>query len=209
MKSAVTACIASCVQMAIVVLPLSPHPRVPISHNLTLMGFTLGKSTFADVEKELGRAVVQRSSAADSASDQVCYRAPEREHVSVVFESGPSGGWSTLDGYKVSARPIASSVQCTIMPHGAPVMATAGGLRLGLTLPQVEALLGTPRLTRRNHATFQWSARRPMTKKEIRAASETYKAPVSYPYFDILDTIEVEVAKSKVIQFTAHHTVTD
>jgi hypothetical protein len=47
-----------------------------------------------------------------------------------------------------------------------------------------------------------------MTKEDIEAETQTFNAPVTRPYWDVLDTIEVTIKKSKVAEFEVHHTVT-
>jgi hypothetical protein len=85
---------------------------------------------------------------------------------------------------------------------------TSGGLKLGLTKTELIALLGSPSKVIGNRLTFQQLSKRPMTKEDIEAETQTFNAPVTRPYWDVLDTIEVTIKKSKVAEFEVHHTVT-
>src|SRR5690349_10715713 len=84
------------------------------SSHLKLAGFTLEVSTLADVEKKLGPSTPGGCSKEADASKMICYVSDGAEKTRVIFESGPSGGWSILDGFKVIAGKIAStcSLQC-------------------------------------------------------------------------------------------------
>jgi hypothetical protein len=47
-----------------------------------------------------------------------------------------------------------------------------------------------------------------MTKAEVDQETETFKAPVTRPYWDVHDTIKVVLSKSKVAEFEVQRTVT-
>jgi len=47
-----------------------------------------------------------------------------------------------------------------------------------------------------------------MTKAEIEKETQSFKAPVTSPYWDVHDTIEVTLNDSKVAEFEVHRTVT-
>jgi hypothetical protein len=85
---------------------------------------------------------------------------------------------------------------------------TSGGLKLGLTQKELIALLGPPSKSKGNRLTFEWLSKRPMTKTEIDQETKTFKAPVTNPYWDVQDIIEVVLSKSSVVEFEVHHTVT-
>src|SRR5437762_2646640 len=79
-----------------------------IAKHLEILGFTLGKNTLADVQAKLGKSVARRCSREEEASKEVCYVAAGKHQTRVVFESGFSGGWKELDGYKVIAGSLHS-----------------------------------------------------------------------------------------------------
>jgi hypothetical protein len=47
-----------------------------------------------------------------------------------------------------------------------------------------------------------------MTKVEIAQETKTFKDPVTRPYWDVHDTIEVVMRESVVAEFEIQHTVT-
>lgn len=182
----------------------SSPPR-NLAGQLNLMGFTLGKSKLADVESKLGEAAPRRSSNAQYASNQICYVSSIGD-TTVTFESGPSGGWTYLDGFAVMAGNRAVQPRrrsCTRTAEVTNDVHTEAGLRLGLTRADVTRMLGNPRHVRGNRLIFQWLSKTPMTKEEIAAENFTSR------YWDVLDTIEITFSNSKVIAFTVDHSVTD
>ena len=73
---------------------------------------------------------------------------------------------------------------------------------------ELVALLGRPIRFRGNQIKFEWWSKRPMTKVEIAQETKTFKDPVTRPYWDVHDTIEVVMRESVVAEFEIQHTVT-
>jgi hypothetical protein len=178
--------------------------------DLRIMGFTLGKSMLADVQARLGNSTILKCSHEEEASNEVCYVSPSSDHTRIVFEAGFSGGWKELDGYKVIAGSVDRRCyrQCPGAAQVTSEVMTDGGLKLGLTRDQLIKLLGAPKQVRPNSLTFQWQSRKAMAKEQIEAESRTFKSPVTDAYYDVQDTIDVALAKSKVVEFEVHHIVT-
>lgn len=185
-----------------------PIPNLP--GHLKMMGFTLGKSTLADVQATLGKSVAKKCSREEEASKEVCYVATGKDKTKVVFEAGFSGSWKELDGYKVIAGSLERPCyrQCPRASQVTSDVQTKGGLKLGLTREQLITLLGPPKQTRGNKLSFQWQSRQAMTKEQQEAESKTFKAPVKDAYYDVQDSIEVTLADTKVVEFEVHHIVT-
>ena len=174
------------------------------------MGFTLAKSTLADVQAKLGKSIAKKCSRDEEASRDVCYVTASKDQTKVVFEAGFSGGWKELDGYKVIAGSLERPCyrQCPRTSQVTSDVQTKGGLKLGLNREQLVTLLGPPRSTSGNKLTFQWQSRQPMTKEQKEAESKTFKSPVTDAYYEVQDTIYVLLADSKVVEFEVHHIVT-
>jgi hypothetical protein len=199
------------VLLASTALGQSPRsvPSEAVAAHLSVLGFTLGKSTLDDVTQKLGPSPVRRCLPGDSESKEVCYVSsgygPETV---VVFEAGFSGGWSELDGYKIISGPIRPSCdqQCPAIAVGRRDIRSGGGLRLGLTRREVLTLLGTPIRSTRDRLEFQWLSCQPMTREETEREAASFKSPVR-PYFDVQDTIEVTLSQSRVVRLDVHHVV--
>jgi hypothetical protein len=181
-----------------------------VSQNLSLLGFTLEKNTLADVQHRLGTTRPGSCSEDVEASKTVCYVADHSNDVRVLFESGSSGGWSRLDGFRVVSGdlPVDCHLQCKATTVFGKDIQTSGGLRLGLTREEVIALLGLPGKVNGNRLMFESWSKRPMTKSEIEREAETFKAPVTSPYWDVHDTVEVTLTDSKVTECQVRHSVT-
>lgn len=186
------------------------QPAPNIAGHLEFLGFTLGKTTLADVQAKYGKSIAKKCSREEEAGKEMCYISAGKDQTRVVFEAGFSGGWKELDGYKVIAGNLVRPCyrQCPKASQMTSDVQTEGGLKLGLTREQLVALLGPPKQTRGNKLSFEWQSRQAMTKEQREAESKTFKSPVTDAYYDVQDTIEVTLADSKVVEFAVHHIVT-
>lgn len=181
-----------------------------LTPQMSLMGFALERSTLADVQSKLGATTAGGCSAEEEASKVICYISSAPDKTRVVFESGFSGGWSVLDGFRVvsgSSTPDCR-LQCLRTSAFDNGIKTSGGLRLGLTRQQLIALLGPSTKETRNRLTFERQWKRPMTKAEIDKETQTFKTLVTEPYFDVLDNIEVTFTGATVSEFEIRRTTT-
>lgn len=206
-----TACIVLCGVLTI--LPrVHGHPfaKPDVSPHLTLMGFTLEKNTLSDVQNKLGISTAGACSEDVEASKMTCYVSAGPDRTEILFESGFAGGWSRLDGFKVVSGNFSSKchLQCKVTDAVGKGVQTSGGLKLGMTEKELVALLGRPIRFRGNQIKFEWWSKRPMTKVEIAQETKTFKDPVTRPYWDVHDTIEVVMRESEVAEFEIQHTVT-
>ena len=190
------------------------HGQAPLkpdaSPHLSLVGFTLEKNTLVDVENKLGASPPGSCSSEIEASKEICFVTDGPDKTKVFFESGPSGGWSKLDGIRVASGNMTAAchLQCTLTPALGRDIHTPGGLKLELTRPQLIKLLGTPTKVAGNRLTFEWWSKRPMSKAEIDKATQTFNAPVTNPQWDVHDTILATFGGSKVTEFEVRRTVT-
>jgi hypothetical protein len=186
--------------------PSQSQPAPNIAGHLEILGFTLGKSTLADVEAKLGKSAARRCSSGEEASKGLCYLVGD---TTVVFESGFSGGWKVLDGYKVISDGSQRSCyrRCPRASQVTNEVRTEGGLELGLTREKLIALLGRPKESRGSKLTFEWESRQAMTKEQVKAESETFNSPITDPYYDVQDTIRVTLTESRVAEFSVNHVV--
>jgi hypothetical protein len=70
------------------------------------------------------------------------------------------------------------------------------------------AMLGRPTSRDANTITFQWLSRKPMTPAEIQREAETFKTPVSDPFFDVLDTIKATFTGGRASEIDVNHVET-
>jgi hypothetical protein len=182
-----------------------------VSANLTLMDFTLGKNTLADVQSKLGPSTAGACSHEVEASKMICYISQGPNKAKIFFESGFAGGWSRLDGFKVVSGNLGSTcrLQCATMIAAEDSVQTGGGLKLGMSKRELVALLGPPSKVGRNRLTFEWRSKKEMTKIEADKEPHVAQDTGRNPYWDIQDTIDVTLVGSQVAGFTVHHIVTN
>lgn len=115
-----------------------------------------------------------------------------------------------LDGFKVFSGALDTNChfQCVTSATLDRDVQTAGGLRLGLTRQELILLLGFPTKVNGSHLRFEWQSTRRMTKTEIDKETQTFQSPVTRPYFDVLDSIDVTLTNSKVTEFEVRRTTT-
>src|SRR5579872_146075 len=108
------------------------QPAPSTAGHLEILGFTLGRSTLAEVEAKLGKSAARKCSHEEEASKEVCYLAGKGQ-TRVVFEAGFSGGWMELDGYKLIAASLQPPCyrQCPRVAQVTSDVQTQGGLKLG------------------------------------------------------------------------------
>lgn len=193
--------------------PARPNDMAP---HMGLLGFTLEHSTLADVEDKLGITALGGCSTEEGAREEgapkvVCYISKAPDKTRVFFESGFSGGWSTLTGFKVVSSSLTSDchLRCAATSSITRGIKTKGGLRLGLTREQLVALLGTPTEVNGSHLIFQRQWERPMTKAELDRERQNYNNDETRPYFDVIDTVDAEIAGSRVAAFEVMRTTTN
>lgn len=175
------------------------------SANLEILGFTLAKTTLADVERRLGPARPGGCSTDADASKMICYVFERPDKTRVIFESGPSGGWSLLDGFKVAGESanLSCNLNCRMTQSLRSSIRTGGGLKLGLTRGEVLSLLGRPTKIKMDQYIYEWSSQISMTKADARNAREG----MNEAFWSVNDTIEVTFLGRKVVAFEVHHTV--
>ncbi len=142
--------------------------------NLNVLGFTLGENEVGDLERKLGKAQVSR--APEHAMTQRCYESKGADHTVLVFED-----WSgTLSGFRIY-RSAKNDPLCKRTPLIMAEIATASGLKLGLSREKVLRILGKPARTTGNRFVYISDFYRPRTPEEI----TQFKA--AYPGEDVLD----------------------
>jgi hypothetical protein len=175
------------------------RPSKPgVSSHLRLLGFRVEKSTFADVQDKLGAAKIGQCSREVEPTSYIGYVSRSPDETKILFESNRFDPPFELSGFRVVAgsRPTSPcQVQYKTSADFGSGARTGGGLKLGLTKTELVALLGSPSKVSGNRLTFEWWSKRPMTKEEIDQETQTFKAPVTRPYWDVHDTINVVLSE--------------
>jgi hypothetical protein len=187
----------------------SSQPNV--SSHLSLLGFMLEKSTFADVQDKLGAAKIGQCSHEVEPISYIGYASQSPDKTKILFESNRFDPPFELSGFRVVAGNRSTSpcqIQYKTNASFSSDALTVGGLKLGLTKAELLTLLGSPGKGSGNRLTFESWSKRPMTKAEIDQETQTFKAPVTSPDWDVHDVINVDLNDSKVVDFEVQRTVT-
>ena len=134
--------------------------------NLKILGLSLETLDFDKVAAKLGKATVVERGDASYSRSQACYVSGSgSERIHLIFESG-EGMSSTV--YIFSGVPDwKGSNVCVTSNSVSSDLATATGLRLGLSRAEVEAILGKPDSVRGNRIAYCREFKRKATKAEF------------------------------------------
>lgn len=120
---------------------------------LTFLGLTLDKSSFVDVRRVLGAADIVPRPHDPHEPDIICYSITNPSKIYVSFSAGwPENPTEKLTSFSLtSANTRYDKNVCAVSGKAPRKVATANGLRLGLTQSQLTAILGKP-----GKATPEW-----------------------------------------------------
>ena len=115
------------------------------SADITLLDIKIGQETLDDVRSLFGNTILFREPPNSvSAEDELCYSSTDSsDETHLIFGSGPMGGWSQITTFQVlSRRP--KDLPCTPTSLVTRVVATEGGIRLGMSTKELRAKYGRP-----------------------------------------------------------------
>jgi hypothetical protein len=164
----------------------------------TVLGFAIGHASLKDVQAKLGSAKIERVSREEESDTAMCYVSPVDGTV-LVFYSGAMGGWKDITWFAIWSREAAypHPSQCASSTLVSQNLATASGLRLGLTKNELEEIAGRPMKVGPASAKYEYICRRKMTGEEIKGFKDVNNWDVtSDPYFDRMSWIEVQYVNS-------------
>jgi hypothetical protein len=173
--------------------------RVEITDSdATILEFAIGHVSLKDIQAKLGSAKIERVSREGESDTAMCYVSPVDGTV-LVFYSGPMGGWKDMTWFAIWSREAAypNPSQCASSTLISRSLATASGLRLGLTKNELEGIAGRPTKVGSASAKYEYLCRRKMSVKEIQGFKDVNNWDVtSDPYFDRMSWIDVRYANS-------------
>lgn len=173
--------------------------RVEITDaDAAILGFAIGHASLKDVQAKLGRAKIERVSREEESDTAMCYVSPVDGTV-LVFYSGAMGGWKDITWFAIWSREASylHPSQCASSTLISQNLATASGLRLGLTKNELEEIAGRPTKVGSASAKYEYLCRRKMTGKEIKGFKDMNNWDVtSDPYFDRMSWIDVRYVNS-------------
>jgi hypothetical protein len=131
---------------------IEPQKRVPAASNFSILGVALGDPQGVRLAAKLGKAAIVGRGDAATARAQVCYvSAKGTPAVHLIFEQGEvDNAYYLFSGGPDWQR----SNLCAKSPLVSLSLKTGGGLALGQSRTQVEAILGEPTTTWKNRLIY-------------------------------------------------------
>lgn len=114
--------------------------RVDRLAGVSVLGIRIAFDTFKTVQEKLGPAAMRRIAEHEDVPAYLCYRTQSGQSW-FWFESGPGGGWETIDNIVIATHPRRADEQCTLVPDDADEKGV-GKLKLRLSQREVSRLLG-------------------------------------------------------------------
>lgn len=132
--------------------------------HLTLLGFTLGKHTVQNVEGLLGKP--KEYVGVDQHGKDVCYVSESKgDNTRVIFGTGMMGDWEDLLNFQLIAGHVnfKESKKCKRSPLVSKNVATASGLKLGMSQELVKTILGSPTKENKERLLFEYDTHKQTT----------------------------------------------
>jgi hypothetical protein len=172
----------------------SPRGEEPAMGNFTIVGIDLGPGSFNEVIPILGSATVVMRGEQAEGREQLCYQTSDAK-TRLVFERGDSGEAFYLIGHGPDWN---GSSRCVTSAQVTPTLATASGLRLGLTQVEAEHILGDPSANTPGKSEWLWTGRFAITPEQLK------RIRAREPSLDIKDSAAASMMHnlSAVIEIT-------
>jgi len=177
----------------------TPLKSGPLTDSCTEPDIELDKNSFEDVIAVLGKSSIYQYEDANA----ICYRSSSADPTVVQFEAGSAGAWKYLTVFTVSVGPIKGVPPrtCSRSRRVSRDVATASGLRLGLTEKEIEDILGKPTERHSSSLVYTSLGHRKMTDEE----QQTFPQSGA---FDIMTLIKLKLVDGHVTWFQVAYTVT-
>jgi hypothetical protein len=166
------------------------HREVSIS-NFVILGVALGEGQFEKGAAKLGKGAIAERGDAASGRSQACYVAGDSSRtVHLIFEQGEvdysfylfEGGaaWTGSD----------RCVKSNLIP---PNIKTSGGLGLGQSASEVEAILGSPSRRQSDKLVYNLETKQPFSAEDLRKFRESFPSLSEKELRDRFDNLYVSV----------------
>ena len=138
-------------------------------------GLTLNKSRLSDVEAKFGPST-PASTFSDHDGISKCYKSPKwpDDPTIVTFIAGAAGGYKDLTGFELKSDSSAAAENCVTSSLIRDDLRTASGLRLGLSQPDAQRILGLGRPGADGIKRWFYTGEVPNTVAEAKRSGYTY-----------------------------------
>ena len=181
--------------------------------NFQILGVVLGNQ-LEQITAKLGRTRSVQRGDASTGREQVCYVSVDtQEKVHLIFEFGEVESAFYL--FAAGADWTGSNL-CRASPKVSPAIATAAGLKLGLTRAQVEAILGDPDFASDDKLVYYREVERKVSAKEFAQLRKDYpekltdrEAHEKFDSYTVGMYVEVRLVNSQLNYLAVSRTATD
>jgi hypothetical protein len=162
--------------------------------DLTILGLTIGSTSMTDVQAKLGQAQVLPVHGDVSASHTICYMSPTDGTVLTLGTNGPGGGYVDLSEFAIWSREAKFSnvSACSQSKLVSRDLSTPSGIKLGLSLKQLNNIVGKRATTQRAVAHYELLCLQKMTPDEMKHFPASGVA--ERPYFDVFSSVDAYFA---------------
>lgn len=138
---------------------------MPVSMR-TILGIEVSRDSLGSVQRKLGPSTAWHTGDAGESATHRCYRVGTGPSATTVrfSSSGEMGGaGQEVEDIQVwrGMGPVRDAARCAPLPNVATVQ-TAGGLRLGMSPPDIVRLLGRPTRVAGGTIEYSWAAEQPL-----------------------------------------------
>lgn len=151
---------------------------------LNILGAEIGRYSMGGVLSKFGDAYLTKQHG-ESGNYALCYRSiKQTDNTVLIFESGPSGGWSTIDGFSLLQNDSHVFEKCASSTYVSADIELDVGLRLGMTQDKLSSIMQMPSAIQGEWRGYIYTGKRKI--KEIQ--------------FDVIVSIFVRIINSKVVE---------
>ncbi len=181
-------------------LPVQKGELLP--GTLRILGITLDENVFAQTEPKLGKAALIERGDASTGRQQACYKsAGTPADVYLVFERAEIGATFYLF---VGGPTWEGADRCVESKAISNRLATASGVRLGMTPSQLVAILGKPTKRDGNRLVYSFLTRKKTDPKDLTEARRHNPGMsekdfhANYDYYDLGTGVDATFTNSKL-----------
>ena len=171
--------------------------------DFAILGVPFGPGQIREASDRIGRAIALTMGDANFTSSQACYVPAKSGDVHLVFlEDGEGLGASII--LFGAGHPWNGNRSCAKSPLISPAIATAGGLHLGLTLPQVKTILGLPSKASTDRLEYSFRVRKKTSAAKLQTLRgiESFMSEAefhrSYDFYNLDEHIVARFANAKL-----------
>lgn len=163
----------------------------------TILGLTIGSTSLKDVQAKLGQTEFLPRN--ESSPNTVCYVSPTDGTV-LSFGAGAMGGFVDVTEFSLWSREARFPNVKACLPSKliSSNLSTLSGIKLGLSLQQLNTIVDAVPTTKHAEAHYELSCREKMTPEEIKRFKTANNWDVSdNPFFDVTSFVEAQFSDSK------------